>query len=105
MISNSTSATSVISIALSDVSPISYPNISQAITDSSNSGVPYPIEIVDDQSYVLSLPDNLTHNVTMSPGQSYSLDSPLPCIVDSFGTEFNACNISDITLPSWAAIN
>ena len=80
-------------------------NISKTITNFTTLVSTYTIEMVTTESYVLSLPDNLTHNVTMSPGQSYSLDSPLPCIVDSFGTEFNACNISDITLPSWAAIN
>ena len=80
-------------------------NISKTITNFTTSVLTYTIVRLDNESYVLSLPDNLTHNVTMSPGQSYSLDSPLPCRVDSFTTNYTACNISDITLPTWAAIN
>ena len=83
------------------MSPITYINISQTIENFvATEETVYTIGILDDESYILSLPDNLTHYITVSPGQNYSFD--LPCRVDSFSTNFTACDISDTTVPSWA---
>ena len=86
------------------MSPISYINISQTIENFvATEETTYTIDRLDSESYILSLPDSLTHNITMSPGQNYLFN--LPCRVDDFTTNFTACDISDTTVPSWVAIN
>ena len=76
-------------------------DVSQTITDfTATADGSYTISVLGDQSYILSLPDNLTHNITVSPGDNYSFN--LPCSVNIFSTQFESCDISSTTIPTFA---
>ena len=62
----------------------------------------HTLQAVSDESYVLSLPDSFNQNLTVSPGQTLSLD--LPCIFDVYSTSLT-CEVVDNLAPSWATID
>ena len=78
-------------------------NTTQTITnyDTENQAA-YAIDILDAESYILSLPNNLTNNITVDRGGTYSFD--LPCKVDSFVPVLSAC-VVDTTIPAWATVD
>ena len=82
---------------------VNHDDTTQTITDySASSQDTYTIGRLDTESYILSLPSNLTHNITVSRGDIHTFS--LPCRVDSFGTDFSAC-VVDTTIPSWASVD
>ena len=42
--------------------------------------------ILESQSYIISMPDNFTHNFTLNVGENYTENISLPCSIDTYNS-------------------
>ena len=69
-----------------------------------NSGLQF--EALQNESYVLSIPEVYTQNFTVGASQTINQTIDLPCSLVSYGTlSYNVVNSDQSELPSWVSIN
>ena len=64
------------------------------------------LEVYEDDSYVLSMTDSLTQNLTVTPSQNSTVSFNLPCSLVSYGTlQYEVIDNDDSQLPTWVSID